>query len=128
MRKITALFFAVLVCLSLSTECFSVPKGAVLIDGENGRVLFEHNKDEKLPMASTTKIMTALIALEEENIDEFFSVTGAAVTVEGSSMGLLPGDSVTLRTLAKGMLLASGNDAANAAAIKISGSVENLWG
>ena len=77
-------------------------------------------------MASTTKIMTALIALEEENIDELFSVTKAAVTVEGSSMGLLPGDSVTLRTLAKGMLLASGNDAANAAAIKISGSVENF--
>lgn len=126
MRKITALFFAVLICFSLSTECFSVPKGAVLIDGENGRVLFEHNKNEKLPMASTTKIMTALIALEEENIDEFFSVTKAAVTVEGSSMGLLPGDSVTLRTLVKGMLLASGNDAANAAAIKISGSVENF--
>lgn len=126
MRKITALFFAVLVCFSLSTKCFSVPKGAVLIDGENSRVFFEHNKDEKLPMASTTKIMTALIVLEEENIDEFFSVTKAAVTVEGSSMGLLPGDSVTLRTLAKGMLLASGNDAANAAAIKISGSVENF--
>ena len=48
MRKITALFFAVLVCFSLSTKCFSVPKGAVLIDGENGRVFFEHNKDENM--------------------------------------------------------------------------------
>ncbi len=110
----------------MSTECFSAPKGAVLIDGKNGRVLFEHNKDEKLPMASTTKIMTALITLEEENLDDYFSVSKAQVMVEGSSMGLLEGDSVTLRTLAAGMLLASGNDAANASAIKISGSVEKF--
>lgn len=111
---------------ALSTECFAAPKGAVLIDGKSGRVLFEINKDERLPMASTTKIMTALIALEEENPDEFFAVSKAAVTVEGSSMGLLPGDSVTLRALAAGMLLASGNDAANAAAVRISGSVEKF--
>ena len=111
---------------SLSTECFALPKGAVLIDGKNGRVLFEHNKDEKLPMASTTKIMTALITLEEENLDEYFPVSKAALLVEGSSMGLLEGDFVTLRILAEGMLLASGNDAANAAAVKISGSVEKF--
>lgn len=103
-----------------------MPKGAVLIDAENERILFEYNKDEKLPMASTTKIMTALIALEEENPDEYFTVKKADITVEGSSMGLLPGDSVNLRTLAVGMLLASGNDAANAAAIRISGSVEKF--
>ena len=115
-----------LICFSLSTESFALPKGAVLIDSENGRVLFEHNKDGKLPMASTTKIMTALIVLEEENSDEYFSVSKADVTVEGSSMGLLPGDKVTLRILAKGMLLASGNDAANAAAIRIAGSKEKF--
>lgn len=126
LRKFTAAVCAVLIFLFLSTECFSAPEGAVLIDGKNGRVLFEINKDEKLPMASTTKIMTALIALEEENIDGFFSVNREAVTVEGSSMGLLPGDYVTLRGLAEGMLLSSGNDAANAAAIKISGSAENF--
>ena len=111
---------------AMSTECFAAPKGAVLVDGKNGRVLFEINKDERLPMASTTKIMTALIAREEENLDDFFPVSKAAVTVEGSSMGLLPGDFVTLRNLAAGMLLASGNDAANAAAIRISGSVEKF--
>lgn len=112
--------------IALSTECFSLPKGAVLIDGKNGRVFFELNKDEKLPMASTTKIMTALIALEEENIDDYFTVNKTALKVEGSSMGLLEGDKATLRVLAAGMLLASGNDAANAAAIKISGSVEKF--
>ncbi len=106
----------------LSIECFAAPKSAVLIDGENGRVLFELNKDEPLPMASTTKIMTALITLEEENIDEYFTVDGKAIMVEGSSMGLKKGDKATLRILAAGMLLASGNDAANAAAVKIAGS------
>lgn len=126
MRNITALFCSVLIIFSLSTECFATPKSAVLIDAESGRIYFEHNKDEKLPMASTTKIMTALIALEEDDPDEYFSVNKADITVEGSSMGLLPGDKVTLRILAKGMLLASGNDAANAAAKKISGSTEKF--
>ena len=120
------MIFAVLISFCLSMECFSAPKGAVLIDSENGRVFYELDKDEKLPMASTTKIMTALIALEEENPDEYFSVRKSDITVEGSSMGLLPEDKVTLRILAEGMLLASGNDAANAAAIRISGSVEKF--
>ncbi len=126
MKKTAAILCAVLICFSLSTECFSEPKGAVLIDADSGRVLFELNKDEPLPMASTTKIMTALIALEQEDKDTVFSVKKSDIMVEGSSMGLLPEDSVTLRTLAVGMLLASGNDAANAAAIKISGSVEKF--
>ena len=113
-----------LIFFSLSTEALAGAKGAVLIDGKNGRVFFELNKDEKLPMASTTKIMTALLTLEEENPDEYFTVSESAIMVEGSSMGLLEGDKVTLRALAAGMLLASGNDAANAAAVKIAGSVE----
>lgn len=126
MRKTATILFAVLISFLLSTDALAVPKGAVLIDEKNGRVLFEINKDEKLPMASTTKIMTALITLEQESIDEYFLVDKKSVTVEGSSMGLLAGDKVTLRTLAIGMLLASGNDAANAAAIKISGSTESF--
>ena len=110
----------------LSTESFATPKAAVLIEKESGRVLFELNKDKILPMASTTKIMTALIALEEDKIDDYFAVDNRAIKVEGSSMGLLPGDRATLRVLAAGMLLSSGNDAANAAAVKISGSVEKF--
>lgn len=123
MRKIIPLLLSVLIIFALSTEAFASAKGAVLMDAESGRVLFSHNKDERLPMASTTKIMTALIALEQTDADERFTVNGSAVAVEGSSMGLLPGDSVTLRVLAQGMLLASGNDAANAAAVRVAGSV-----
>ncbi|MBR5311219.1 MAG: D-alanyl-D-alanine carboxypeptidase [Oscillospiraceae bacterium] len=108
----------------LSTEIFAAPKGAVLIDKNSKRIFFEINKDKPLPMASTTKIMTAVITLEQENLDEYFTVDGNAIMVEGSSMGLKKGDRVTLRILAKGMLLASGNDAANAAAVRISGSTE----
>ena len=123
MRKTIALILTVLIIFALSTEAFAEAKGAVLIDAESGRVLFSRNKDERLPMASTTKIMTALIALEQTDADERFTVSGSAIAAEGSSMGLLPGDSVTLRVLAEGMLLASGNDAANAAAVRVAGSV-----
>ncbi len=99
-------------------------KGAVLIEASSGRVLAEHNGHEALPNASTTKIMTALLTLEQGNLDESFVVDAAAIKTEGSSIGLLEGDQATLRTLAWGMMLASGNDAANAAAVKIDGNVD----
>lgn len=97
--------------------------GTVVIEALTGRVLYEENAQARLPMASTTKIMTALLTLEQPGLDESFQVDGKSVLVEGTSMGLRQGDTVTLRTLATGMLLASGNDAANAAAVRISGSV-----
>ena len=108
--------------LGLCTVSFADCGAAVLIDGATGRVFFEQDKDAILPMASTTKIMTALLALEEEDLDQYFTVNSRAIRVEGSSMGLEAGDRVTLRVLAAGMLLASGNDAANAAAVRIAGS------
>ena len=98
-------------------------KAVVLIDAQTGRILFEQNAHLCLPMASTTKIMTALLTLEQENLDEYFSVDPIAVHVEGSSMGLKEGDCVSLRALAYGMLLPSGNDAANTAAVRIAGSL-----
>ncbi len=110
----------------MSTPCFADAEGAVLIDAENGRILFEHNSSKQLPMASTTKIMTALLTLEEQDIDELFTVNSSAIMVEGSSMGLLEGDKVSLRVLASGMLLASGNDAANAAAVRVAGSIPDF--
>ena len=120
---VTAVLFVVMTQVSFAAEDrFSAAKGAVLIEASSGRVLLEKDKDEKLPNASTTKIMTAIITLEQPNLDEMFTVDAEAIKVEGSSMGLIEGDKVTLRTLAWGMLLASGNDAANAAAAKICGS------
>lgn len=103
-------------------------KSAVLIDATTGEVLYAKNETEERAMASTTKIMTALLTLEQENLDEYFTVDSEAIQVEGSSMGLVEGDQVTLRALAYGMLLPSGNDAANAAAVKIGGTVEDFVG
>lgn len=101
-------------------------KAAILIDADSGRVLYEHNSNKKLPMASTTKIMSALLAVENGNLDEQFKVDENAIKVEGSSMGLQSGDLVTMRDLCYGMMLPSGNDAANAAAVRIAGSVEKF--
>lgn len=94
---------------------------AVLMEAESGRLLFSRNEREQLPMASTTKIMTALLTLEQP--DREVTITEEMVRVEGSSMGLRAGDRLTLHGLAAGMLAASGNDAANAAAILIDGSL-----
>lgn len=103
-------------------------RAAVVIDTRTGEILYAHDEHERLPMASTTKIMSALIALESGSPDEEFTVDSEAVRVEGSSMGLREGDTVTMRALVCGMLLPSGNDAANAAAVRVSGSVEKFVG
>ena len=79
-------------------------KGAVVIDAYTGRVLFAQNANGRLPMASTTKIMTALLTLEQEDLDRYFVVDPTAIKVEGSSMGLIEGDTGTLSILAYGML------------------------
>lgn len=101
-------------------------KSAIVINGQTGEILFKKNAYEKLPMASTTKIMSALLALESGNLDEEFVVDSNAVKVEGSSMGLQEGDRVTMRALCYGMLLPSGNDAANCAAVRIAGSINKF--
>lgn len=97
---------------------------AIVLEAETGEVLFAQEIHKKLPMASTTKIMTSLITLEQPELQKEFTVDPKAIRVEGSSMGLQEGDTVTLQALAVGMLLSSGNDAANAAAVRISGSIE----
>lgn len=99
-------------------------KAAVVISADTGEIIYGLNEDMKLPMASTTKIMTTLLCLESGGLDEEFVVDSDAIRVEGSSMGLQEGDIVTKYALCCGMLLPSGNDAANAAAVRIAGSIE----
>ena len=94
---------------------------AILVETESGRVLFAKNAQEPRAMASTTKIMTALLALEQP--DREITITEEMIRAEGSSMGLRAGDRLSLHELAAGMLSVSGNDAANAAAIAIDGSL-----
>lgn len=100
--------------------------GAILIACDTGAVFYEQDADKIAPMASTTKIMSTMLALESKNLDEIFVVDSNAIKVEGSSMGLREGDMVTLRDLCYGMMLPSGNDAANAAAVRVSGSIDKF--
>ncbi len=99
-------------------------RAAVVISADTGEIVHGVNASEKLPMASTTKIMTTLLCLESGGLYEEFTVDSDAIKVEGSSMGLQEGDTVTKYALCCGMLLPSGNDAANAAAVRIAGSIE----
>lgn len=92
-------------------------KSAVLMDAITGEVLFAKDADTPRAMASTTKLMTALIAAESGDWSRTVEVTAEMVAVEGSSLGLRAGDRLTLWDAVCGMLLRSGNDAANAVAL-----------
>ena len=106
---------------------FSVSaKAAIVIAADTLEVLYEKSANQKLPMASTTKIMTALLLAEQPDLSKTVKTTKQMVTVEGSSMGLLEGDTVSYRDLLYGMLLASGNDAANTTAYVLAGSVQGF--
>ena len=103
-------------------------KAAVLINADTGEVLYSKNSDERLPMASTTKIMTALLLCEYGISEKEITVTKEMVSVEGTSMGLLAGDKVTVHDLLYGMMLSSGNDAANTSAFVVGGNIKNFVG
>lgn len=114
-------------CFSVNVSAADVSaKSAIVINGTTGEVIFEKNAYQRLPMASTTKIMTALLLAEQSDLSKVICCTKEMVTVEGSSMGLLVGDYVTYHDLLYGMLLPSGNDAANTTAIALGGSIENF--
>ncbi len=95
---------------------------AILVDMATGAVFYSRNADERLPMASTTKIMTALLVLESLDLDKKVRVPGSAVGVPGSVAGLRSGERLTVRQLLYALLLASGNDAAVTLALATEGS------
>ncbi|MBQ7011482.1 MAG: D-alanyl-D-alanine carboxypeptidase [Clostridia bacterium] len=99
-------------------------KACVLYEPEGGRWLYEKNADVRLPMASTTKIMTAMVALRLLELDEVYTVPRDACGIEGSSLYLAEGDRVSVRDLLYALLLRSANDAASALAILACGSEE----
>ncbi|MDR1364190.1 MAG: D-alanyl-D-alanine carboxypeptidase [Oscillospiraceae bacterium] len=103
-------------------------KSAIIICADSNDIIWEKNAHEPRPMASTTKIMTALLAIEESEShgNRNIEITKEMIHVEGTSMGLCEGDIVNFDALAAGMLLSSGNDAANAAAILVSGTKEKF--
>lgn len=106
--------------LELSGESY------ILIDSISGRVLYEKNAHKKMPMASTTKIMTALIALEKAELNEEFTIPNEAVGVEGSSIYLREKEKISLEDILYGLMLRSGNDASVAIALHISDSMDDF--
>ena len=117
-----ALLAAALVfpCQALSAE------SAILIDAQTGRVLYEKQADKQSLIASTTKIMTALVVCEQTNVLDRVRIPQEAVGIEGSSMYLKAGEVLTVQELLYGLMLHSGNDAAVALAIYCGGTVEGF--
>lgn len=99
---------------------------AVLMEANSGRVIYQRNPDLRLPMASTTKIMTTLVAVESDRLNEIVTVSKRASYVEGSSIYLKEGEKHSLEDLLYAIMLRSGNDAATAVAEHLGGSVENF--
>lgn len=103
-----------------------VGRAAVLIDSKSGKILFTKNADEPLPPASTTKILTAVIALQNCKLTDIVTARQDATLVEPSAIGLKEGEKITVENLLYAMMLKSANDAAVAFADHISGSVDNF--
>lgn len=117
---LAAILFLPVKAGAISAEC------AILIDGETGRVLYEKQAEEKSLIASTTKIMTALVICEQTNVLDRVKIPKEAVGIEGSSMYLKEGEVLTVQELLYGLMLQSGNDAAVALAIYCGGTMEGF--
>lgn len=136
MKKILKTLSLVLIFLfcftniSANADTLNLPEinaeGCALIDASTGQVLYSKNIDKVFEPASTTKVMTAIIALEKCNLDDEVTVQEDFTKIDGTAIGLLKGDKLTVHDLLLGLLLESGNDCANALAEHISGSIENF--
>ena len=120
MKKILILIFGIFIL------CKTVNASYIVYDMDNNRVLKEVNMNEKHLVASTSKIMTAIVAIENGNLNNIVTVTKDILTAVGSSIYLEIGEKISMKDLLYGMLLRSGNDAATMIAINISGSMEEF--
>ena len=130
-KRFTATFIVISILLSLCIKAnaveFSISaKSAILINASTNEIVYEKNAYEQRGMASTTKIMTAILAIERANLQKTVVARNEEVRIEGTSIGLKAGDKITLETLVCGMLLESGNDAANVTARVIGKSREKF--
>jgi D-alanyl-D-alanine carboxypeptidase (penicillin-binding protein 5/6) len=131
-RTVKTMCFALVMILLFSEIAYSTPlpkinaQGAVLMDAKTGQVIYEKNMHIRYAPASTTKIMTAILAIESGHLDDDVKVSMQAASTPGSSMHLYAGQILTLRELVTGLLLRSGNDAAVAIAEYLAGSIGNF--
>lgn len=136
MKKIT--IFLLLICLFLmpflsapninfASAMSSSAKAMCVLETGSKRIIYSKNENEKLPMASTTKVMTAITVIQNCNdLDEYIQVDDAAIGVEGTSIYLRKDETVRIKDLLYGLMLRSGNDAATALACRVGGSVSGF--
>ena len=124
-KKTVCLLTALLAgAFAVGAAAFS-PKGAsaessyseIVMEAESGRVLYENDSDKVMPMASTTKVLTALIIVEDCDLSDVFEIPAEACGIEGSSIYLVAGEKLKISDLLYGLMLRSGNDCAEALAI-----------
>jgi D-alanyl-D-alanine carboxypeptidase (penicillin-binding protein 5/6) len=118
------ILFYLMLTPSLIADAQGVKSSSIVIEASSGRVLDGYNINLRLPMASTTKIVTALVVIENADINKVITIHPKAVGIEGSSIYLKAGEKWTIKDLLYGMMLRSGNDAAMALALHVGGSVE----
>lgn len=130
-RQILICFLALV--LPLSPVAYGAPrepdisaKAAIIIEASTGKVLYTKNADDRRYPASTTKMMTLIVALEHGNLNDIVTTSQNAASTEGSSLWLSPGEKLKMKEMLYGMMLLSGNDATVAVAEHISGSVEKF--
>jgi len=127
MKRFFAGLAATFLAASLVFPCKGISaRSAILLDGQTGRVLYEKQPDRQSLIASTTKIMTALVVCEQTNVLDRVRIPQEAVGIEGSSIYLKAGEILTVQELLYGLMLHSGNDAAVALAIYCGGTVEGF--
>ena len=127
MKRLIAGMAAALLAAVLVFPCKAISaQSAILMDAQTGRVLYEKLPDKQSLIASTTKIMTALVVCEQCNVLDRVRISREAVGIEGSSMYLREGEVLTVQELLYGLMLHSGNDAAVALAIYCGGTVEGF--
>ena len=139
MRDNREKIFAVLITAALIFSLFTIfvysaqkndikvsAKAAALFDLENDTFIYTKNENARLSMASTTKIMTAIVAIENSDLDKIITVDSQAVGIEGSSIYLKQDEQISIRSLIYALMLRSANDAAAALAYEISGSIEDF--
>lgn len=130
MRKLTIVLVINILCvlfISFSAAAALPPinaSSAILMDAKTGRVLYEKSAHDRRAQASTTKMMTAIVGIENGSLEDIYTVSENAAHTGGSSMNLSPGEKQSLENLLYGLMLRSGNDAAVAIAENTAGSVE----
>lgn len=128
-KGLFVVLFAIICLLLFSFSVCAIDisaKSAVLIEPQCGDVIFEKNANERLPMASTTKIMTAIVVIENAPLDKTVKIEPYMTGVEGSSIYLKVGEELTVKELLYALMLESANDAAVALAYTVGGSIEGF--